>query len=101
MAGGNQPHRRCNVCKTCKYVTTPRTVYMTFGVVLALAILPAPYTQFYLFIGPPDSPYKEDQPLAVEEACFWELKKKISSAKYLGVYLALRVRQYSSQTPVM
>ena len=35
MAGGYQLHRRCNLCRTCRYVMTPRRVCTTFGDLLA------------------------------------------------------------------
>ena len=36
---------------------------------LRVQFLPVPYTQFYIFICPPDCPYNKDQPLAVDRQC--------------------------------
>ena len=65
--------------------------------------LPVSCSQVYLFISAMDASYKEYQPLASaskEEACFQELKKKISSTQCPGVS-RLGVRSYSSHMPLM
>ena len=89
MAGGNQPHRRCSPCITCRYVTTLRRVYTRFGALLALAISTgAIYTILLIHQPPLADLIKKTNPWRwtdKEEACFQELKKKISSTSCLGV----------------
>ena len=53
-----------------------------------ISFTPTPYSQLYLFISPPTNLIKKSNPwqwTAKEEACFQELKKKISSTNCLGV----------------
>ena len=53
MAGGNQPHLRCNPCRTCRYLTTLRRVCTTSGVSLAPAIFTSAISTILRFHQPP------------------------------------------------
>ena len=44
----------------------PKKGFTTTELYWRLQFLPAPYPQFYVYISPPDSPLKRDQPLAMD-----------------------------------
>ena len=53
IAGGNQPHLRCNTCRTCTYVMAPRRVFTTFEALLAGEISTgAIYTRLHIHQPP-------------------------------------------------
>ena len=88
-ASGNQPHLRCNPCKTCRYVTTLRRVCTTCGVSLAPAIFYRRHIHNFTYSSAPlTALVKKTNPWRwtdEEEACFQRFKKKISSTNSLGV----------------
>ena len=55
MAGENKPHRRCNPCMTCRIMENHEegsTLSSEF--LWRSQVLTAPYSQFCLFLSPPD-----------------------------------------------